>query len=132
VRKLDVIEAPNNLGLRPPKPETEPGTWRGPEALEAAGLSKRLSPERRELLGRPRYAFDAQEGTRIRNGLTLRNFNLDLAGAVTRSLRRGAFPVVIGGDCSLGCLFGLRRSGGRGLVHVDGHSDFFHPGNYDA
>jgi arginase len=26
----------------------------------------------------------------------------------------------------------LRRAGGRGLVHVDGHSDFFHPGNYDA
>src|SRR6185503_4983027 len=23
-------------------------------------------------------------------------------------------------------------AGGRGLVHVDGHSDFFHPGNYDT
>jgi arginase len=29
-------------------------------------------------------------------------------------------------------MLGLRRGGGRGLVHVDGHSDFFHPGNYDA
>ncbi len=27
---------------------------------------------------------------------------------------------------------GLRRAGGRGLIHVDGHSDFYHPGNYDT
>jgi arginase len=41
--------------------------------------------------------------------------------------------VVIGGDCSilLGSLYGARLAGGRGLVHIDGHSDFTHPGNYD-
>jgi arginase len=26
----------------------------------------------------------------------------------------------------------MRGAGGRGLVHIDGHSDFFHPGNYDT
>jgi arginase len=41
---------------------------------------------------------------------------------------------VVGGDCSilLGCLAGARRSGPAGLIHIDGHSDFFHPGNYDT
>jgi arginase len=32
----------------------------------------------------------------------------------------------------LGCLLGARRAGGRGVVHIDGHSDSFHPGNYDT
>jgi arginase len=133
-RKLDLIEAPNNLGLRPPKPGIEPGTWLGPAALDRAGLSKRLRPDRHERLVRPRYSTEAQPGTRIRNGVALRAFSLELADEVARSLERGALPVVIGGDCSnlLGCVLALRRSGGRGLVHVDGHSDFAHPGNYDV
>ena len=32
----------------------------------------------------------------------------------------------------LGGLLAARRHGRFGLVHLDGHSDFFHPGNYDA
>jgi arginase len=133
-RMLDLIDAPNHLGLRPPRPGVEPGTWRAPEALDRAGLADRLRPDRRVRLARRAYRVDAEPGTRVRNGGALREFNLELAGEVERSLGRGALPVVVGGDCSilLGCLLGLRRSGGRGLVHVDGHSDFFHPGNYDA
>jgi arginase len=133
-RGIDLIEAPNNLGLRPLTPGVEPGTWRGPAALEAAGLSARLRPARHVKLIRPRYSADAVPGTRMRNGHALRDFSLALAADVERSLAGGAFPVVTGGDCSnlLGCLVALRRGGGRGLVHVDGHSDFFHPGNYDA
>jgi arginase len=131
---LDLIDAPNNLGLRPPAAGVEPGTWRAPVVLDAAGLSARLSPARRARLPRPRYSAAAQAGTRIRNGHALRDFSLALAAEVERSLRRGAMPIVIGGDCSnlLGCMIALRRSGGRGLVHIDGHSDFTHPGNDDA
>lgn len=41
---------------------------------------------------------------------------------------------MLGGDCSvlLGCLLGNRYAGGRGLIHVDGHSDYAHPGQYDT
>jgi arginase len=131
---IDLIEAPNNLGLRPPRPGVEPGTWRGPAALERAGLARELRPARHRRLARPLYSPGPARGTRVRNGNALRTFSLDLAAEVERSLAGGGFPVVVGGDCSnlLGCLLGLRRAGGRGLVHVDGHSDFFHPGNYDA
>ena len=64
----------------------------------------------------------------------LRAFNLGLAEAVEAVAREGNFPLVVGGDCSvlLGALAGRRRLGPLSLVHVDGHSDFRHPGNYDA
>jgi arginase len=85
-------------------------------------------------LPRPSYRFDAQPGTRIRNGHTIRAFSIELGDAVQRALAAGRFPLVLGGDCSvlLGCLLGARQAGGRGLLHVDGNSDFFHPGNYDT
>jgi arginase len=99
-----------------------------------AGLGARLAPERLVELDRPSYEFEAQSGTRIRNGLTIREHSLLLADAVESALSAGRFAFVLGGDCSilLGCLNGARRVGRCGLVHVDGHIDFFHPGNYDT
>lgn len=132
--RINLIGAPSNLGLRPPAPGKEPGAWRAPAILREAGLARAL-PVREECeLPRPAYRFDAQPGTRVRNGQTIRSFSESLAAQVASSLRAGVFPLVVGGDCSvlLGALLGARRSGGRGLVHVDGHSDFFHPGNYDT
>jgi arginase len=75
-----------------------------------------------------------QPATRIRNGVTIREYALTLADAVETTLSSARFALVVGGDCSilLGCLVGARRGGRCGLVHVDGHSDFFHPGNYDT
>jgi len=85
-------------------------------------------------LPKPPYAVEAQPNTRVRNGLTMREHALVLADAVSAALGRARFPVVLGGDCSilLGCLLGARRGGRCGLLHIDGHTDFFHPGNYDT
>jgi len=133
-KALHLVLAPSNLGLRPEENGAEPGTWRAPEVLMAAGLEARVAAEKVVRLQRPPYDTHAQAGTRIRNGNTLRRFCLDLAGAVSKAIQAGAFPLVIGGDCSvlLGGLYGARLEGARGLIHVDGHSDFFHPGNYDT
>jgi arginase len=102
--------------------------------LLAAGLARRVAAQREIALPRPVYDFNERPKTRIRNGDTLRAFLLDLGDRVRAELHARRFPLVLGGDCSvmLGCLYGARRAGGRGLVHVDGHSDFFHPGNYDT
>jgi arginase len=129
-----LVLAPSNLGLRPEEDGAEPGTWRAPEMLMAAGLQRRVAAEEVVQVPRPPYDDRAQAGTRIRNGLTLRRFSLDLAGAVRQIIERGAFPLVIGGDCSvlLGSLYGARVGGARGLIHIDGHSDFSHPGNNDT
>jgi len=133
-KALHLILAPSNLGLRPEADGAEPGTWRAPEVLLAAGLKSGVAAAEVVQLPRPPYDTRAQANTRIRNGQTLRRFSLDLAGAVQNVMKRGAFPLVIGGDCSvlLGSLYGARLGGARGLIHVDGHSDFFHPANYDT
>jgi arginase len=131
---IDLIEAPSNLGLRPNDDGSLAGTWRAPEALRQAGLDRALSFRNKVMLPRPTYEREAQKGTRIRNGNSLRAFNLALADSVGHSLAEGGFPLVVGGECSnlLGCMLAVRRRGGHGLIHIDGHSDFSHPGNYDT
>ncbi|MEU1289807.1 arginase family protein [Kitasatospora sp. NPDC005856] len=131
---VELITAPWNLGLRPPAPAHEPGTWRAPRTLRAAGLETRLRPARVTELDRPPYDFDPQPATRIRNGVTIREHTLRLGEAVRAALAADRFPLVLGGDCSilLGCLLGARHHGRCGLVHLDGHSDFRHPGNSDT
>lgn len=128
-----LIRAPSNLGLRPLRPGHEPGTWRGPQALTQAGLESRLRPDRTVDLGRPRYSIEPQPGTVLRNGPVIRRFNQQVADAVDAALRDRLFPVVVGGDCSIliGALAGARRHTELALVHLDGHSDFRHPGNYE-
>jgi arginase len=134
MREICLFRAPSNLGLRPLRPGHIPGTWRGPEALTNAGLVEVLAPAAIVDLERPSYSAEPEPGTRLRNGHAIRRFNLELADAVADALVRGEWPLVIGGDCSvlLGALAAARRSGPVALVHVDGHSDFRHPGNYDV
>ncbi|MEX0734334.1 MAG: arginase family protein [Steroidobacteraceae bacterium] len=128
---VSVVLAPSNLGLRPEN-DRQPGTWQAPRVLMEAGLADALAAEEIIRLERPTYSFAAQDGTRIRNGNTIRAFSLELAGKVRAILDTGRFPLVVGGDCSilLGCLYGARLAGGRGLVHVDGHSDFTQAASY--
>jgi arginase len=128
-----VIAAPSNLGLRPLRPGHEPGTWRAPAALFDAGLLAAVGAGVPVVMPRPSWKPGPDPGTRLRNGLAMRDFNLALADHVAAAGARGEFAFVVGGDCSilLGALAGARRRGPLSLVHVDGHSDFRHPGNYD-
>jgi arginase len=133
-RKIAIVLAPSNLGLRPHENGTQQGTWGAPKALMDVGLEKALNAVEVIALDRPKYEFHAQPGTRIRNGNTIRAFTLQLSEKINALLKKNKFPVVIGGDCSilLGGLYGSRLAGGRGLIHIDGHADFSHPGNYDT
>jgi len=99
----------------------------------AHGLAQRLGAGAVTELPQPTYSPAAQPGTRIRNGHAIRAFTLALAAEVAAVQARGEFPLVVGGDCSilLGALAGSRCAGPLSLVHIDGHSDFRHPGNYD-
>lgn len=130
---MHIILAPTNLGLSPLRPGHVPGTWRAPQALMAHGLAQRLGAGAVTELPQPTYSPAAQPGTRIRNGHAIRAFTLALAAEVAAVQARGEFPLVVGGDCSilLGALAGSRSAGPLSLVHIDGHSDFRHPGNYD-
>jgi len=130
---VELICVPWSVGLRPDAAGAEPGTWSAPRALREAGLGRRLGAVAITELPRPPYQAEAQPGTRVRNGVTLREHSLLLADAVSDAIAGGRLPVVIGGDCSvlLGCLGGARRHHEIALVHIDGHPDFTHPGNHD-
>lgn len=130
-KSITIIEAPTNLGLRPPEKGVEPGTWQAPDVLREAGLHDALRPDEIRSLSRPIYRFERDPLSEFRNGSTIRAYSLELADEIGEALDAGSFPIVIGGDCSvlLGGLLASRRRGHTGLLHIDGHSDFYHRGN---
>lgn len=132
---ISILAAPTNLGLRPPEPGAVPGTAKAPEALREAGLHRRLigwgaSDAGVVLPGR--YRDDLGVGAPgTRNERAIIDHAMRLAGRVGDELDRFRTPLILGGDCSvlLGAALALARRGRFGLVHVDGHTDFRHPGN---
>jgi len=128
-----VIGAPTNLGLRPPQETSVPGCAKAPEALREAGLHQRLFAGGAIDAGTviaPRYVDDRQEG-RLRNHDAIVDYSRRLGERVDAALTRSDVPLLVGGDCSILVAAGLAlaRRGRYGLVHVDGHTDFRHPGN---
>jgi arginase len=123
VPRFSLLHAPSILGLSPT------GVERLPEALEAAGLRSELGAEFAGRVEPPPYDPRRDPGTGILNPGSLADYSRRLADAVTRELRRGAFPLVLGGDCSnlIGCALALRGMGRHGLLFLDGHADFYHP-----
>ncbi|HEY3204963.1 MAG TPA: arginase family protein [Thermoanaerobaculia bacterium] len=128
-RPLVLIEAPSNLGLKPPKPGKEPGTRHLPEALARAGLSEKLGAKWRTRVEPPPYSEAIDPKTDIRNAPAIARYSIDLAKSIGEAIDMGAFPLVLGGDCSilLGNLVALRRRGRYGLFFLDGHADFATP-----
>ena len=117
-----VIDAPSVLGLFPRGVETLP------EALHAHGLMERVGATGRTTLTPPPFVADP-DPTGVNNADALVDFAESLASAVEGVLERGAFPLVLGGDCSIvfGPLLALARRGPSGLLFLDGHADFSHP-----
>jgi arginase len=132
---IALVAAPTNLGLRPPQPSSVPGCAKAPEALREAGLHARLVAGGAFDAGvvlPGRYVDDGDPAAgRVRNQDALIDHSRRLATRLEHLLAAGHSPLVLGGDCSLlvGAGLALRRRGGYGLVHIDGHTDFRHPGN---
>jgi len=137
VRRIAVLDAPSNLGLRPPTVTSVPGCAKAPGALRDHGLLTRLGARDAGCLTPPRYdPGDWRPGDGVAHAEQIAAYSRALAGRIGAILDAGEFPVILGGDCSilLGSGLAMHRLGeavgGRiGLVFVDGHSDFRHPGN---
>jgi len=69
----------------------------------------------------------------IRNKEQIIKFSRSLSDRILRVVEGGNAPLVLGGDCSVlvGAGMALKRAGRYGLIHLDGHTDFRHPGNSD-
>jgi arginase len=135
---IALLSAPSNLGLRPPRRGSVPGTAKAPDALREAGLFQRFADAGAVDAGvvlSGRYVDDdsTRPAGHVRNEAAMVEHARRLADRLSSILDAGDTPLVIGGDCSvlLGIGVALSRRGGTGLVHVDGHTDFRHPGNSD-
>ncbi|WP_344533324.1 arginase family protein [Streptomyces albiaxialis] len=131
-RRTVLIEAPSNLGLKPPVPGSVPGCAKLAGALREQGLPGRIGALDGGVVVPPRYdRGDWKPGDGVFNAAQLAAYTPRLADRIERHVRVGDFPVVLGGDCSivLGSALALRRLGRYGLAYFDGHDDFRHTGN---
>ena len=128
-RQIALLDAPSNLGLMPPKPGVEPGVRHGPRVLRTFGLLNRLGAVDAGEVVPPRYGFERDASTGVRNPHEIADYSAALARAVGKQLDADRFPLVLGGDCSilLGTLLALYRRGRYGLVFLDGHEDLQTP-----
>ncbi|MGI5193687.1 arginase family protein [Streptomyces sp. CA-288835] len=132
MRNLVILDAPSNLGLRPPAPGTVPGCYKLAGALREQRIVQRLRAMEGGVVVPPRYdRGDWQEGDGVFNAAAIAAYTRKLADRIEHHVRAGDLPVVLGGDCSiqLGASLALRRIGRFGLAAVDGSADFRHPGN---
>jgi arginase len=135
--RIAVLDAPSNLGLRPPTPTSVPGCAKAPGALRDHGLVVRLGARDAGCHTPPRFdPGDWRPGDGVSQSAEIARYTVRLADRIGSIVEGGEFPLVLGGDCSigLGAALAMRRlgedRGGRvGLVYVDAHSDFRHPGN---
>ena len=128
-KAIVVLDAASNLGLRPPAGGKEPGVRRLPDRLRAHWLLKRIGAADGGRIPAPPYDPTVDLVTGVRNALAIAAYSQQLAAAVQPLLSSGAFPLVLGGDCSilLGPMLALRRQGRYGLCFIDGHLDLLTP-----
>jgi arginase len=133
VRNPVLIDAPSNLGLRPPAEGAVPGCYKTPGVLRDLGILSRLGAADGGVVTPGRYVGTWQPGDGVRNSAALAAYTRALAARVTAVRSSGGFPVVLGGDCSisLGAMLALRRAGRYGIAYLDGHDDFRHLGIAD-
>jgi arginase len=137
MRRIAVLDAPSNLGLRPPTPTSVPGCAKAPGALRDQGLVARLGARDAGCLTPPRYDPGGwQPGDGVAQAAEIARYSVRLADRIGAILHADEFPLILGGDCSvaIGSMLAMKRlqhdRGGRvGLVYIDAHSDFRHPGN---
>ncbi len=122
---IAIVEAPSNLGLRPPSPGRQPGVRRLAQALVADGLPKAIDAVREIRVDPPQYSNIIIPGDGVRNAQAIYDYAQQLAKVTDHVLDSGQFPLVLGGDCSilLGNLLALQKRGRYGLVYLDAHSD---------
>src|SRR5687768_12772687 len=130
--RVAVLDAPSNLGLRPPAPGVVPGCYKLAGAIRDCRIIDRLRAEDAGCVTPPRYdRTQWRPGQGVANAGGLSAYTPRLADRIGRLVEAEKFPLVLGGDCSilLGAALAMRRMGRFGLAFLDGHSDFRHVGN---
>ena len=132
-KPLTILDAPSNLGLRPPLPGVIPGVYKLAGALRDQQIVSRLHATDGGVVVPPRYLPD-WDGKSVRNSQAIASYSRRLANRIQSIITQQQFLLLLGGDCSilLGAMLALRAMGHYGLIFIDGHLDFRHPGNAAA
>jgi arginase len=129
-RVVSIIGAPLDLG------QGRRGVDMGPSAIRYAGLAERVATTGCETIDRGNVRTPVLESldpadARARFLPDILEVCADLAAAVEHTVREDGFPLVLGGDHSigLGTLAGLAAAAGRpgGVLWIDAHADLNTP-----
>src|SRR3977135_3897674 len=119
MRRIAVLDAPSNLGLRPPTPTSVPGCSKAPGALRDQHVVVRLGARDAGCVTPPRYdPGDWRPGDGVAHAGKIARYSLLLADRIGQIIDAGEFPLILGGDCSvlLGSAVAMHRRSRR----VDG------------
>lgn len=124
--RIVALDAPSNLGLRPPAPGVEPGARKLAAAMRDTGLLARLGARDAGGVEAPAYSPDPDHAVGFRNGTALAAYTRMLADRLAPVLGGDEFVFMLGGDCSvlLGSALALKRRGRYGLAFIDAHDDY--------
>jgi len=103
-RQIVVLDAPSNLGLRPPSAGTVPGCYKLAGAVRDQGFVGRIQAEDVGCLTPPRYDRGAwQPGDGVFHSAAIASYSTRLADRLGALFDRECLPVVLGGECSARC-----------------------------
>ncbi|WP_353127256.1 arginase family protein [Parapedobacter pyrenivorans] len=124
--RVQIISAPSILGLKPT------GVEQLPQSLLGVGLADKLKTVE-PVVDIPTlndsYNSHREPVTKCLNPAAIQGFSLGLMKEIESQIAKSAFPLVLGGDCSIliGIMAGLKTKGNYGLIFLDGHADFYQP-----
>lgn len=123
MRSPVIVQAPSPLGVAPH------GIEKGGDALLQAGLAGRIGADIIARIEPATFDWKRDPDDGVLNKRAISDYAGALSSAVGAALDRDAFPIVLGGDCSimLGALLALQPRGRFGLLFLDGHMDFYQP-----
>jgi len=129
MRKIILIEAPSNLGLKEPSPGVEPGVKFFPFAMDKEGFAEMAGIKEKISVIPPSYSTEIDKESKVRNADKIIDYSKQLSDIIDRQIQNKKLPVIIGGDCSIliGAALSLKRNGNYGLFFMDGHTDYVLP-----
>jgi len=131
IREYIVLDAPSNLGLRPPMLNQQPGVYKLADAIRNCNFLEKLNAQDAGRIIPPLYNPHWSAKTGTRNAESIQKYSVELASKIDELMINQAIPILLGGDCSilLGPSLSLKKRGNYGLIFFDAHSDFRHPNN---
>lgn len=123
---IQIIAAPSILGLKPN------GVEQLAQSLLGAGLPQQVGstyPVIQVPTLNALYSDQRDPETHCLNPGFIREFSLHLMKAISATIARERFALVLGGDCSIltGIMPALKQQGNYGLLFIDAHADFYSP-----